>query len=211
MSKVNYTLYLVTDERLMKVGSLTELVEEAIIGGVTLVQLRDKNRDINELTDAAIKIKRITDKYNVPLIINDSYKVAKEIKAAGVHIGQEDTDISIVRKYINKEQIVGVSVSNITQAIKAENAGADYLGIGPIFPTNTKLIKNNYVSIEKLKEICKIVKIPCVAIGGIKIHNLNLLKETGIAGVAVVSEIVHKNKDEIKIISKSFKKQLRFI
>lgn len=190
MDNLNYTLCLVTDSKLMHTDSLEELVLAAIQGGVTLVQLREKQLSSADFLTTARKVKQITDQYEIPLIINDNYQVAYQLRTAGVHVGQQDTSIRDIKKILYPEQIVGVSVANQKQAQIASAAGADYLGAGPVFPTNTKYIKDGYVSLPELTRICESVSIPVVAIGGINKQNIALLKSTGIAGVAVISAIV---------------------
>ncbi len=166
--------------------SLLEQVDKSIDGGATCIQIREKDITTQEFIKEAISIKEITTKKNIPLIINDSVEVAIQIKADGVHIGQEDMPVEEARKIIGKDMILGVSVANAKQAVEAEKKGADYLGAGAVFPTSTKDNATS-VSKEELQRICDSVSIPVVAIGGICLENINKLKNTGIAGVAVVS------------------------
>lgn len=194
-NNINYKLYLVTDREILKNTDLSIAVEEAILGGVTLVQLREKDISTNEFYKTALNIKRITDKYDIPLIINDRLDIALSIDAAGLHVGQKDLPADIVRKLLGKDKILGVSVSNIDEAKKAQEDGADYIGVGAVFPTSTKK-DADVVSIERLKEIKESVSIPVVAIGGINENNALLLKPAKIDGIAVVSCIL--GKDDIK-------------
>ena len=186
---IDYTLYLCTDRNLMKTETLAETVEQAILGGCSVVQLREKECDTKEFFQLAKGIKQVTDKYNIPLIINDRIDIMLAVDAAGVHLGQEDMPVKEARRIIGENKIIGVSAHNLEEAKKAWEEGADYLGVGAIFGTKTK--KNTVdTSIETLKEICHIVKIPVVAIGGIGLSNIYQLNGSGISGVAVVSAIM---------------------
>lgn len=181
-------LYAVTDRYCIKNRTLTDAVEESLKGGVTCVQIREKNLDEDTFLKEAEKIKIMCRRYNVPFIVNDNADIAVKINADGVHVGQCDEEASEVRKRIGKNKILGVSAQTVEQAILAEKHGADYLGVGSIFPTNSKADAEN-VSIGTLKAICKAVSIPVVAIGGITAENANLLKNSGICGIAVISAI----------------------
>ena len=186
--KNSLLLYAVTDSSMISNSTLKEKVEEAILGGATMIQLREKNISKDEYIALAKEIKEVTDSYNIPLIINDQVEVAIDCDAAGVHVGQEDMAASLVRAKIGPEKILGVSAQTVEQAILAEKAGADYLGVGSIFPTSTKK-DAVLVSKETLKAICDSVNIPVVAIGGINEENIIKLKGSGIAGISVVSAI----------------------
>lgn len=201
-SKVDYSLYLVTDRDVLKNKSLNDAVEEAIKGGITLVQLREKSVGSLEFYNTALEIKELTDKNKVPLIINDRLDIALAVDAAGVHVGQSDIPAALVRKLIGEDKILGVSVANVEEAIKAEREGADYLGVGAMFSTTTKL-DARAVTVDLLKEIKEKVSIPVVAIGGINENNVELLKPAGIDGVAIVSAIL--GKDDIKIAAENLK------
>lgn len=188
-TKVDYTLYLVTDRELMSTKTLEEAVEQAILGGCTLVQLREKTASSREFYQTALNIKAITDKYKVPLIINDRVDIALAIDADGVHVGQSDLPATIVRKIIGKDKILGVSAGCAEKAIEAQREGADYIGVGALFSTSTKTDAKS-VSKETLMKIVKEVSIPVVGIGGINEQNAAQLKNTGIDGIAVVSAII---------------------
>lgn len=188
-TKVDYTLYLVTDRELMSTKTLEEAVEQAILGGCTLVQLREKTASSREFYQTALNIKEITDKYKVPLIINDRVDIALAIDADGVHVGQSDLPATIVRKIIGKDKILGVSAGCAEKAIEAQREGADYIGVGALFSTSTKTDAKS-VSKETLMKIVKEVSIPVVGIGGINEQNAAQLKNTGIDGIAVVSAII---------------------
>lgn len=181
-------LYAVTDRTWLNGRKLYDDVEKAIQGGATLIQLREKNLTHEEFRTEALEIQKLCKKYKIPFIINDDVKLACEIDADGVHVGQDDMEAGNVRNLIGSEKILGVSVQTPEQAILAESRGADYLGAGAVFHTNSKLDAAD-VSHETLKKICASVKIPVVAIGGINAKNINQLAGTGIAGVAIISAI----------------------
>ena len=186
---IDYTLYLCTDRNLMSTETLEEAVEQAIIGGCTVIQLREKDASSFEFYKTALSIKAITDKYNIPLIINDRIDIALAVNADGVHIGQSDLPAAIVRSIIGTDKILGVSASNMNEAIKAVNDGADYLGIGAMYSTSTKT-DTNIVTIDELKEIRNAVNVPIVVIGGINKNTVNNFIGYGIDGLAVVSAII---------------------
>lgn len=181
--------YLVTDSDILRERDFYKSVEEALSGGVTCVQLREKNLLGKEFLIKAKKIRELTRKYNALFIVNDRIDIAMLSDADGVHVGQADLDILDVRKLIGSEKIVGVSASNIEEAILAEKNGADYIGVGSIFPTNTKKDAKN-VYLNGLKEIKNNINIPIVAIGGIKEDNIKLINDIGVNGYAIVSDIL---------------------
>ena len=189
VDKKDMLLYLVTDRTWLKDETLPEVVESIIKNNATFIQLREKNLDYESFKKLAIELKNITDKYQIPFVINDNIEIAMKIDADGVHVGQEDLIASKARKILGKDKILGVSVSNVEEAIEAEKAGADYLGAGSIFSTNTKLDAIN-VEMEEIKKITKAVNIPVVGIGGINEGNIHLLKNTGLDGIAVISAIL---------------------
>ena len=204
IKKIDYSLYLVADTSFMTLETAEKKVTEAIEGGVTIVQLRAKDISAAEFYNMALKIKMITGYYNMPLIINDRVDIAIAADADGVHTGQEDLPAGEVRKLIGMNKIMGISVSNIKKAEKAERDSADYLGAGAMFPTDTKL-DAKYVSIEELREIKKKVQIPVVAIGGINAGNAEKIFCAGADGIAVVSAVLgEKNIKEaaLKLVSK---------
>lgn len=188
-NKIDYTLYLCTDRDLMSSATIEENVELAIKGGCTVIQLREKNCSSKEFYDLAVSVKKITDKYNVPLIINDRVDIAMAVDAAGVHIGQSDLPADVVRRIIGDDKIIGVSTAKLAEALKAVKDGADYLGVGAMYSTDTKTDARP-VTMEELKEIRKNVDIPIVVIGGINMNTLGNFKNIGIDGLAVVSAIV---------------------
>ena len=184
----NLLLYAITDQRWAINQTFYEQIEAALSGGVTMLQLREKMLDKKLVIEEAKKVKQICKSFNVPLIINDHLDVALEIKADGVHVGLDDQPVDEIRKKLGKDFIIGATAKTISQAQKAEFNGADYLGVGAVFPS---LAKPNAVRIDKvqLKNICESVKIPVVAIGGIELNNISELIGSGISGVAVVSAI----------------------
>lgn len=185
----DYTLYLVTDRQLMSCDSLTEAVEQAILGGCTMIQLREKELPSLEFYNQAVAVKQVTERYHIPLIINDRIDIAMAVQAAGVHIGQHDLPAATVRKVIGENMLLGVSASSIAEAIQAQQDGADYLGVGAMFPTGTKTDAES-VSMEELQKIRTAVSLPIVVIGGINKGNAGRFKPMGIDGLAVVSAII---------------------
>lgn len=185
----DYTLYLVTDRQLMSCDSLTEAVEQAILGGCTMIQLREKELSSLEFYNQAVAVKLVTDKYHIPLIINDRIDIAMAVQATGVHIGQHDLPAAAVRKVIEENMLLGVSASSIAEAIQTQQDGADYLGVGAMFPTGTKTDADS-VSMEELQIIRAAVSLPIVVIGGINKGNAGRFKPMGIDGLAVVSAII---------------------
>ncbi len=181
-------LYAVTDRAWTGKQTLMEQVEDAIKGGVTCVQLREKELEDEAFLAEAIEMKEICSRYHVPFIINDDVEVAIKCGADGIHVGQKDMEAGNVRALVGKNMMIGVSVQTVEQALAAQNAGADYLGVGAVFTTTTKL-DANAVSHKTLKEICETVSIPVVAIGGINKSNILKLSGTGVDGVALVSAI----------------------
>ncbi len=187
--KPDYSLYLVTDRMLMSTKTLGEAVEQAVIGGCTMVQLREKEILSLDFYVLASEMKKITDRYGIPLIINDRIDIAMAVGAAGVHIGQKDIPADIARKVIGKDMLLGVSAVSAAEAVNAAKAGADYLGVGAMFPTRTKP-DAGFVSMEELGRIRKAVDIPIVVIGGISKENAMLFQPMGIDGLAVVSAVI---------------------
>lgn len=188
-SGIDYTLYLCTDRGLMSTETLEEAVEQAIQGGCTVVQLREKDCTSLEFYENAKKIKEITDRYSVPLIINDRVDIALAVDADGVHVGQSDLPVSVVRGIIGPDKIIGVSAGTLAEALQAEADGADYLGVGAMYATSTKE-DADVTTIEELKAIRGAVQIPIVVIGGINKNTLENFKGYGIDGLAVVSAVI---------------------
>lgn len=194
-NEIDYTLYLCTDRGLMSTDTLEEAVEQAVQGGCTVVQLREKDCTSLEFYETARSIKKITDRYKVPLIINDRVDIALAVDADGVHVGQSDLPASVVRRILGPDKIIGVSAGTLAEALQAEAEGADYLGVGAMYATSTKE-DADVTTIEELKEIRKAVGIPIVVIGGINKNTLENFKGYGINGLAVVSAVIAA--DDIK-------------
>ncbi len=188
LDKKHMFLYAVTDRAWVGTKSLYEQVKEALENGVTCVQLREKELDESDFLKEAKQISALCKEYKVPFIVNDNVDIAIACKADGIHIGQEDMELTNVRKLVGEDMIIGVSANTVEEAIKAQEGGADYIGIGAVFATSTKT-DVDVLSFETLKSICEAVDIPTVAIGGIKKDNICKLKGSGIDGVAVVSAI----------------------
>ena len=197
MNREALRLYLVTNRYQDSLESFLEKVETACRSGVTIVQLREKNLTTNQYYQLAKQVKEITDSYQVPLIIDDRLDVCLAVDAAGLHIGDDELPVSVARQVLGPEKILGVTAKTVKRALEAEEGGADYLGTGAIFPTTTK--ENAPITlISTLKTICQRVAIPVVAIGGLTSENIDQLMGTGIAGVAVVRDLMQAEDIEAK-------------
>ena len=197
MNREAFRLYLVTNRYQDSLESFLEKVETACRSGVTIIQLREKNLTTNQYYQLAKQVKEITDAYQVPLIIDDRLDICLAVDAAGLHIGDDELPVSVARKVLGPEKILGVTAKTVKRALEAETSGADYLGTGAIFPTTTK--ENAPITlISTLKTICQMVAIPVVAIGGLTSENIDQLAETGIAGVAVVRDLMQAEDIEAK-------------
>ena len=211
-NRVDYRLYLVTDRNCLQQQTLEQAVEQAILGGVTLVQLREKAIASKAFYERALRIKAICHHYNVPLLINDRVDIALAVEADGVHIGQSDLPCGVVRQVLGKDKIIGVSARTAQQAIQAQADGADYLGVGAMFATSTKQDAQT-VTIASLTQIRQAVTLPIVAIGGINHTTLPALQQalqaadTSIDGVAVVSAILGQK--DVKLASEQLKKMIK--
>ena len=181
-------VYAVTDRAWLKGENLKDQVEKALKGGVTFVQLREKNLDRRLFLEEAAAIKELCDSFHVPFVINDDVDIARQIHADGVHVGQSDMEAADVRRLLGEDAILGVSAETVEQALRAQAHGADYLGVGAIFPTGSK-DDAAAVSMETLRAICAAVDIPVIAIGGITADNVIELSGSGICGIAVISAI----------------------
>ncbi|BBF42805.1 thiamin-phosphate pyrophosphorylase [Lachnospiraceae bacterium KM106-2] len=186
--KKDLALYAITDRSWLYEETLYEQVEKALKGGATFIQIREKELERAKFLEEARQLKTLCKQYQVPFIINDDISIAKEIDADGVHIGQSDGTADEVRKLLGEDKIIGVSAQTVEQAMLAEKMGADYLGVGAVFSTNTKKDAQD-VSYATLAAICKAVQIPVIAIGGITKANVEELKGSGICGIAVISAI----------------------
>ena len=188
-SLVNYSLYLVTDNGDKDREAFCETVERAIAGGVTLVQLREKMATSRDFYELALRVKAITDRHNVPLIINDRLDIALAVNADGLHVGQEDLPVAVARRLLGPDKILGATAATVADALEAQTAGADYLGSGAVYPTSTKPGKA-VLPLKTLSQIKQAVHIPVVAIGGISADNIGALRQSKVDGVAVVSAIM---------------------
>lgn len=187
--KFDSSMYFITDSTNYSEEEFLYRVEQALMGGITLLQLREKDKSTREYMDLAEKVHTLTKKYNVPLIIDDRVDVALAIDAEGVHVGQSDMPVSIARKLMGDDKIVGATTKTVEQAVEAYAQGADYLGVGAIYPTTTK-VKTVLTSTETLENICQSVPIPVNAIGGLNKDNIDVLEGIPIAGICVVSAIM---------------------
>lgn len=202
--KKDLILYAVTDRRWLGKETLAKQVEKALKGGVTFVQLREKEMDRDDFLKEAVEIKALCEKYGVPLVINDDVDIALRANADGVHVGQKDMSPDQVRKILGKDKIVGVSARTVQQAMDAEKKGADYIGAGAVFSTGSKndAVEINY---DTLKDICSSVDIPVIAIGGVTADNVRKLSGSGICGIAAISAVfgqkdIEKASSELKKI-----------
>ena len=197
MNREALRLYLVTNRYQDSLQSFLEKIETACRSGVTIVQLREKNLTTNQYYQLAKQVKEITDAYQVPLIIDDRLDICLAVDAAGLHIGDDELPVSVARQVLGPKKILGVTAKTVKRALEAETSGADYLGTGAIFPTTTK--ENAPITlISTLKTICQRVAIPVVAIGGLTSENIDQLIDTGIAGVAVVRDLMQAEDIEAK-------------
>lgn len=187
--KPDTSMYFITDSTFCGEEEFLRRVEDALRGGVTLLQLREKNKTTREYIDLAEKVHALTVKYNVPLIIDDRIDVAMAVGAEGVHLGQSDMPVATARKILGDDIIIGATTKTVPQALEAYEQGADYLGVGAIYHTTTK-VKTVLTSVETLADICRAVPIPVNAIGGLNKDNIDVLKDADIAGICVVSAIM---------------------
>ena len=205
-TKEELLLYAVTDRSWLHGRTLKEQVKEALDGGVTFLQLREKQIDSELFLQEAQELKELCKQYQVPFVINDDVELALKVDADGVHVGQSDMEAGDVRKKLGKDKIIGVSAQTLEQAVMAEKHGADYLGVGAVFPTSSKDDAQE-VDYETLKAICQAVQIPVIAIGGINTQNVDRLKGSGICGVAVISAIFAQ--EDIKEAAKELKNRTK--
>ena len=189
LKELDLQLYFITDSTGYEEEKFLDQIEQAILGGVTFLQLREKEKSTRAYIELAEKVHQITKKYKIPLIIDDRVDVAMAIDAEGVHVGQSDMPVHIARKLMGPDKIIGATTKTVVQAVEAYKQGADYLGVGAIYPTTTK-VKTVLTSIETLEEICSTVPIPVNAIGGLQKENIDILKGIPIAGICVVSAIM---------------------
>lgn len=185
-----FRLYAITGEEFHNGRDLIQVMEEAILGGVDIIQLRDKYSSKKEVLRKAKLLKELAKKYDIPLIINDHIDVALAVDADGIHIGQDDLPLEEARKIIGKNKIIGISTHEIEEAREAQKNGADYIGVGPIFPTKSKVDVVDPVTTKYIEEVVKEITIPFVAIGGIKLHNVDQVLDAGASRICAISEIV---------------------
>ena len=208
LNKEDLLLYAVTDRIWLNGRTLKEVVKESLDGGVTFLQLREKNLDDKHFLEEAVELQELCKQYKVPFIVNDNVDIALKMNADGVHVGQSDMQAADVRAKLGPDKIIGVSAQTVEQAVLAQQRGADYLGVGAVFPTGSKADADD-VSFETLKAICEAVTIPVVAIGGITQENLEQLKGSGICGIAVISAIYAQS--DIKEASRKLKETTKKI
>ncbi len=193
---LDYSLYLISDPVLVGKKDFWESVEGALRGGVTLLQLREKDGSSREFFQIGLKMKELANKYQVPLIVNDRLDIALAIDADGVHIGQDDLPLNVARQLLGRDKILGYSVANTEQAVLGQQLGADYLGAGAVFPTGSKQDAGEAIGLESLAKIVDCVSLPVVAIGGINKTNLLEVKQSGAAGVSLISAILSQENPE---------------
>jgi len=195
MSSFDTTLYFITDSTSVPANRFLPTVEAACKGGATIIQLREKNRSTREYMELAQNVHQITSRYDIPLIIDDRVDIALAVGAEGVHVGQTDMPVNIARKLMGPDKIVGATTKTVPQALEAYEQGADYLGVGAIYPTTTKVV-TIITSVDTLKEIVKAVPIKVNAIGGLNKDNIHVLKDSGISGICAVSAIMKADDPE---------------
>lgn len=190
LNKADLLLYLCTDRILALGRPIEEAVQQAIAGGTTMIQLREKEAATREFYDIALRIRQITTAAHVPLVINDRLDIALAVGADGLHIGQSDMPLAVARRLVGASMFIGVSASTVEQALAAEQQGADYLGVGAVFPTGSKADAGDAIGLAGLGEIASAVRIPLVAIGGVNAANAAEVMRQGVAGISVISAIL---------------------
>ncbi|TKD70112.1 thiamine phosphate synthase [Pseudalkalibacillus hwajinpoensis] len=186
----DFQLYVITGEEFHPTRDVVEVMEEAIQGGADLIQLRDKTNSKRIVLDKAMRLRELTRKYNIPFIVNDHIDIAIAVDADGIHLGQDDMPLNLAREIVGKDKIIGLSTHRIEEAREAERGGADYIGAGPIFSTKSKSDVVDPVTTSYLKEVVSEISIPFVAIGGIKLHNVDEVVSAGANRICVISEVV---------------------
>jgi len=209
LKQFDTSLYFITDSTGMEENVFLYKVEQALSGGVTIMQIREKDKSTREYMHLAEKVHEIAVKYNVPLIVDDRIDVALAVGAEGVHLGQSDMPVNTARKIVGDGMIIGATTKTVVQALEAVKNGADYLGVGAIYPTTTK-VKTVLTSVDTLKDICRAVNVPVNAIGGLNKDNCHVLENTGISGICVVSAIMKspepkQSASELRAISEKLK------
>lgn len=209
MKKFDTSLYFITDSTGLEENMFLNIVEQALSGGVTIIQIREKDKSTREYMHLAEKVHEISAKYGVPLIVDDRIDVALAVNTEGVHLGRSDMPVNTARKILGDSMIIGATAKNVEQALEAVKNGADYLGVGAVYPTTTK-VKTVLTSVDTLKDICHAVSVPVNAIGGLNKDNCHILAGTGIAGLCVVSAIMKSSNPktsaaELKAVSERLK------
>ncbi|MBU8905738.1 thiamine phosphate synthase [Desertibacillus haloalkaliphilus] len=202
----DFKLYAITGEEFHRGRELTKVMEEAILGGVDIIQLRDKKSSKRDVLQKARKLRELTNKHNVTFIVNDHIDVALAVDADGIHLGQDDLPIQEARKIVGNDKIIGISTHAIEEARAAERDGADYIGVGPVFPTNSKEDVVDPVTTDYVSQIAREINIPFVAIGGIKLHNVDQVLAAGAMRICAISEIV--GSDDVKGTCETFIKKI---
>jgi thiamine-phosphate pyrophosphorylase len=203
----DFHLYVITGEQFYPERNYLEVIEKAIQGGADIVQLREKNKSKKELLEMARALKELTAKYQVPFIVNDHIDIALAVDADGIHLGQEDLPIQEARKIMGPNKIIGISTHALVEAVEAERNGADYIGVGPVYETKSKVDVVDPVGLEYVREVTANVKIPFVAIGGVKLHNLEEVLEAGAKRICVISAIV--GAEDVTTTASSFSKVIK--
>jgi len=186
----DFHLYVITGEQFYQNRNYLEVIEEAILGGADIIQLREKNKSKKELLEMAYQLKELCSKHQVPFIVNDHIDIALAVDADGIHLGQDDLPLSEARKILGPDKIIGISTHAIEEAIEAEKNGADYIGVGPVYETKSKVDVVDPVGLSYVREVVEKTNIPFVAIGGIKLHNLADVLDAGAKRICVISAIV---------------------
>ncbi|MGB8001237.1 MAG: thiamine phosphate synthase [Anaerobacillus sp.] len=186
----DFQLYVITGEEFHPGRDVIEVMEEAILGGADIIQLRDKTNSKRIVLEKARKLRELTRKYDIPFIVNDHIDIALAVDADGIHLGQDDLPLDLARQLVGEDKIIGISTHRIQEAREAERGGADYIGAGPVFPTNSKNDVVDPVTTAYLKEVASEISIPFVAIGGIKLHNVAEVVNAGGGRICLISEVV---------------------
>lgn len=202
----DFRLYVITGEKFHPGRNYVEVMEEAIRGGADCIQLREKNKTKKELLEMARRLRELTDRYAVPFIVNDHVDIALAVNADGVHLGQDDLPLEEARRILGPDKMIGISTHKLEEALAAERNGADYIGVGPVFPTDTKEDVVDPVGIQYVDEVVRNISIPFVAIGGIKLHNVDEVLQAGAQRICIVSAVV--GADDVRGAAQAFRNKL---
>jgi len=203
----DFHLYVITGEQFHPGRGYLEVMEEAILGGADIIQLREKNKSKKELLEMARELKKLTTKYDIPFIVNDHIDIALAVDADGIHLGQDDLPLAEARRIMGPNKIIGISTHALEEAIEAEKNGADYIGVGPVYETKSKVDVVDPVGLGYVQEVVKHTTIPFVAIGGIKLHNLEQVLQAGAKSICVISAIV--GAENVKDTATAFSKRIK--